>query len=169
MWVHQRFLGDGVGASVYRAPLYTEFRAGVVKLADAPDSKSGGLNARVGSIPSSGTNFPMNYADQVLRAWARLFDCSNFVVLAPGASTCGALRATWRPPEDLSQKSRCTCRRSRVSCGRTPSSPRFHSPSTASVYLRCLSGSLFRSGCHHLSSSLDHSRRCLARNSPETK
>jgi hypothetical protein len=29
----------------------------VVKLADAPDSKSGGLNARVGSIPSSGTNF----------------------------------------------------------------------------------------------------------------
>jgi hypothetical protein len=27
----------------------------VVKLADAPDSKSGGLNARVGSIPSSGT------------------------------------------------------------------------------------------------------------------
>ena len=32
------------------------FLAGVVKLADAPDSKSGGLNARVGSIPSSGTN-----------------------------------------------------------------------------------------------------------------
>jgi len=31
------------------------FLAGVVKLADAPDSKSGGLNARVGSIPSSGT------------------------------------------------------------------------------------------------------------------
>ena len=27
----------------------------MVKLADAPDSKSGGLNARVGSIPSSGT------------------------------------------------------------------------------------------------------------------
>ena len=26
-----------------------------MKLADAPDSKSGGLNARVGSIPSSGT------------------------------------------------------------------------------------------------------------------
>ena len=47
----------GLGAAVYRAALYTEFLAGVVKLADAPDSKSGGLNARVGSIPSSGTIF----------------------------------------------------------------------------------------------------------------
>ena len=37
------------------AVVYWVFLAGVVKLADAPDSKSGGLNARVGSIPSSGT------------------------------------------------------------------------------------------------------------------
>ncbi len=36
--------------------LYTELRfAGVVELADAPDSKSGGLITRIGSTPITGT------------------------------------------------------------------------------------------------------------------
>jgi hypothetical protein len=34
---------------------YSKFRAGVAKLVYAPDSKSGGLNAHVGSSPTSGT------------------------------------------------------------------------------------------------------------------
>ena len=38
---------------------YHPSTAGVVKLADARDSKSRGLTAREGSIPSSGTNFLM--------------------------------------------------------------------------------------------------------------
>ena len=68
-------LGTWNAEDVDAAPLYTEFWAGVVKLADAPDSKSGGLNARVGSIPSSGTiylNAKRAANDEVPRHAARL-------------------------------------------------------------------------------------------------
>ena len=50
-----RGLPDGLDLAV-AASYYHRFHAGVAKSVYAPDSKSGGLNAHVGSSPTSGTN-----------------------------------------------------------------------------------------------------------------
>jgi hypothetical protein len=73
---------------------------GVAELADAADSKSAGALLRVGSTPSSGTNFSPAMLDTVLKRFdapdeIRTFEKGIFELVRIGGMTIG--RATYQP------------------------------------------------------------------------
>jgi hypothetical protein len=70
-------------ATRYREAVFISPDAGVVKLVDAGDSKSPGLNVHVGSIPTSGTIFFSTLWHLFISASpSRIVDCNHFVTVS---------------------------------------------------------------------------------------